>query len=215
MAQTPITLSEEQKKALEAAHTDLLVLQGTSRSPWVYALRLPTKQDVARNKAHAKRDEATANEQFLRMVAVFPTEDDLEWQIKQWPFAADGICISSAFRNFAGYTVDDDEFHVPTDAQKKIIDELDRPVLILKGSEQAPWTCILRQPTRQEAIGYKAAAKRAAVDANEKFVQRLCVYPPADELERHVAKWPLMAEGICDSKAFQEFIGFAVADSSK
>jgi hypothetical protein len=107
MAFTPVTFTEEQRKALEEKHEDILVLKGNERAPWLAVMKRPSRQEAVGYKTHAKRDQATANEQLLRAIIVHPTGEDLEKQLARWPLFVDGIVDTQAFRDFVGISVDD------------------------------------------------------------------------------------------------------------
>jgi hypothetical protein len=105
----PVILTLEKLAELEETHGEdnLLVMKGTERAPFVVALRRPDRKETIAYKDHAKRNSATANEQLLRKISVFPTGDDLEKQLARWPFLPDGVCDSAVFRDFVGIAVDE------------------------------------------------------------------------------------------------------------
>lgn len=82
-------------------------------------------------------------------------------------------------------------------------------ILVLKGGEKAPWVMVVRRPTRPETLAYKGAAKKQDGTANEQLVRRVTVFPAGADLERQLARWPFMPDGIVDAPAFKEFIGIA------
>lgn len=97
------------------------------------------------------------------------------------------------------------------------LEEEHEDVLVIRGSEKAPWLVVLRRPKREEAILFKQAAKRDSTTANEQFVRRICVYPkPGDEaFEKQVRRWALMTDGIAISPGFQEFLGITIENDLK
>jgi hypothetical protein len=104
----PLKLDDELKARLEDTHEDILILKGSERSPWIYVVRRPNRKEVLAYKHHAKRQDGTANEQFIRHITVFPTGDDLERQLERWPLAPDAISDASAFKDFVGFSVNED-----------------------------------------------------------------------------------------------------------
>ncbi len=108
MAYTPVTLSDEQKAALEAEHEDILVLRGGERAPWVVVIRRPKRQETIGYKTAAKRDNTTANEDFIRRIAAYPKAGEWERQLERWPFLCDGIADSNSFKEFLGLSVAED-----------------------------------------------------------------------------------------------------------
>ncbi len=107
MAFTPVTITDEQKASLEEKHEDILICTGDPEfSPWLVVVRRPTRQETIGFKAHAKKDETTANEQLVRRIAVFPSAADLDRQIERWPLLCDGISGSDKFRKFLGFNVE-------------------------------------------------------------------------------------------------------------
>lgn len=104
----PVELDDATRARLEEEHGDILVLRGTEKSPWVMVVRRPTRQETLGYKAVSKRGDGTANESLLRRTTVFPTGADLERQLQRWPFLADGIADSGAFREFVGIAVEAD-----------------------------------------------------------------------------------------------------------
>ena len=88
-------------------------------------------------------------------------------------------------------------------------------VLVLRGSERAPWLMVLRRPTRPETLAYKSQARRENANgspgtANEALMKRITVYPEQARMDVQFARWPLLADGIADATAFREFVGIAV-----
>ena len=99
--------------------------------------------------------------------------------------------------------------------QQKLEDEHE-DILVLRGpSAISPWLFVVRRPNRQETIGYKQAAKRDQTTANEVLIRRITVFPKGDDLEKQLARWPFVPDGIADNEAFKEFVGIAVDESLK
>ncbi len=108
MAYTPVTLSDEQKIALEAEHEDILVMKGGDRAPWLMVLRRAKRQETIGYKQHHKRDSTTANEQLVRKITIFPVGNDMEKQLDRWPFLCDGIADAESFKDFLGLSAAED-----------------------------------------------------------------------------------------------------------
>lgn len=108
MAYTPVTLSDEQKAALEQEHEDILILRGGERAPWIVVVKRPSRKDTLAYKLFAKRDNTTANEEFIKRIRVFPDESAFEKQLDRWPLLCDGIADSDAFKSFLGLAVGED-----------------------------------------------------------------------------------------------------------
>lgn len=97
-----------------------------------------------------------------------------------------------------------------TPEQIAALEDQHEDVLVLRGSEMAPWVAVLRRPTRQEAIGYKTHGKRDSTTANEQLITRICVFPAKEDFQRQLARWPFFVDGIADSPVFKEFVGISV-----
>lgn len=84
-------------------------------------------------------------------------------------------------------------------------------VMMFKGPELAPWICVVRRPTAEEAMAYKTMAHDAAkkTAANVKLVTAIAVYPKKDtpEWQRQYSRWPLFPDGLVLNKRFEEFCG--------
>lgn len=103
----PIELTDDKRQELEDEHEDILVLRGTERAPWVIVVRRPTRQETIGYKAHARKDNLTANEQLLARITVYPTGADYDRQVARWPFIPDGVAASKVFNEFVGIAVDE------------------------------------------------------------------------------------------------------------
>lgn len=77
--------------------------------------------------------------------------------------------------------------------------------------ELAPWLCVVRRPTAEEAIAYKTMANDPAkkVAANVKLITAISVYPKKDtpEWQRQYSRWPLFPDGLVLNKRFEAFCG--------
>ncbi len=98
-----------------------------------------------------------------------------------------------------------------SDADVERLDEEHDDVLVMKGPEIAPWLCIVRRPSADEAAAYKAMvsdpAKRPG--ANAKLVSALSVFPKkdTDEWKRQYSRWPMFCDGLVTNKRFEQFCG--------
>jgi len=106
----PLTITDAQIADLDEEHEDILVLRGPEKAPWVCVVRRPTRKETVAFKNHAKRDSATANEQLIRAICVFPSgkSEDFERQLNRWPFFVDGLTDTKSFKDFVGITVEED-----------------------------------------------------------------------------------------------------------
>lgn len=103
MAYEKVSLTDEQRAALEEKHEDLLVLDGDPEwSPWTIALRRPTPKETRGYKAHAKRDSTTANDELIRRLAVFPDPVSLDKILERWALTPDFIADRDSFKKFLG-----------------------------------------------------------------------------------------------------------------
>lgn len=100
---------------------------------------------------------------------------------------------------------------VPTKEQVEALDIENDDVLHLDGGEMAPWHIVVRRPTRNETLVYKAAARREgqSATANEGLIKKIAVFPDADAMKRICEKWALAPDGIVDSAKFKEFVGIS------
>ncbi len=84
-------------------------------------------------------------------------------------------------------------------------------VMYMKGPALAPWICVVRAPTADEAFAYKsmAADPIKKISANVKLVTALSVFPKKDteEWKRQYSRWPLFPDGLVANKRFEEFCG--------
>lgn len=84
-------------------------------------------------------------------------------------------------------------------------------VMVFKGPELAPWLCVVRRPTAEEAMAYKTMAHDAAkkTAANVKLVTAIAVFPKKDssEWQKQYSRWPLFPDGLVLNKRFEEFCG--------
>jgi hypothetical protein len=96
------------------------------------------------------------------------------------------------------------------------LEEKHDDVLILKGDpEMSPWLVVVRRPTRQETLGYKSHAKKDQTTANEQLIKRIAVFPVGDDMDRQLARWPFLPDGIADDDKFKRFMGLSVEASLK
>jgi len=99
-----------------------------------------------------------------------------------------------------------------SDEQLAALDELHDDVMVFKGhAELAPWLCVVRRPTAEEATAYKAMANDPAkkTAANTKLVTAIAVWPPkdSDDWKRQYTRWPLFPDGLVANKRFEAFCG--------
>lgn len=98
-----------------------------------------------------------------------------------------------------------------TNEQLDALDEEHDDVMPLKGSERAPWLCVVRRPNAEEALAYKtmAADPLKKTSANVKLITAISVYPKkdTDEWKRQYSRWPLFPDGLVAKKCFEEFCG--------
>lgn len=98
-----------------------------------------------------------------------------------------------------------------TDEQLAALDSEYDDVMQFKGPDLAPWLCVVRRPTAEEAQAYKALAHDPAkkTSANVKLVSAIAVYPKkdSDEWKRQYSRWPLFPDGLVVNKRFEEFCG--------
>ncbi len=94
----------------------------------------------------------------------------------------------------------------------KLDDEHD-DVMQFKGPELAPWLCVIRRPTAEEAMAYKTLANDPnplkKITANVKLVSALSVYPKKDseEWKAQYSRWPMFSDGLVKNSRFEEFCG--------
>jgi len=105
--------------------------------------------------------------------------------------------------------------YVPLEISADAIEALDAEhddVMVFRGDpELAPWLCVVRRPTADEALAYKTMANDPAkkISANTKLVTALSVYPKkdTDEWKRQYSRWPLFPDGLVVNKRFEAFCG--------
>ncbi len=99
-----------------------------------------------------------------------------------------------------------------TDEALTALDEAHDDVMMFKGDpELAPWVCVVRRPTAEEALAYKTMANDPAkkTSANTKLITALSVFPKkdTDEWKRQYSRWPLFPDGLVGNKRFETFCG--------
>lgn len=208
MAYQPVVLEDAKRAELEEKHGDVLVLQGTERSPWVVVLRPCNARDVDALRVAKARDATTANEVFVRRVAVFPEAEDFERQVARWPMLCDGIYVSDAFKEWAGLVADEVTDLGELNGAAKLAEDHD--VVAFCGRGPKRWTAVLRRPTRQETIGFKQALKQEQGNAGAKLLKRICLHPAGADFDRQLEEVPFFPDGIAEHKAFREFVGVAI-----
>ncbi len=94
------------------------------------------------------------------------------------------------------------------------LDEEHDDVMVFKGTELAPWLCVVRRPTAEECHAYKALANDSnpmkKITANVKLITAISVFPKKDteDWKRQYSRWPMFPDGLAiNSKSFQEFCG--------
>jgi hypothetical protein len=99
---------------------------------------------------------------------------------------------------------------ISDDDLSKLDDEHD-DVMHFHGPELAPWLCVIRRPTADEALAYKTMANDPLKkpSANVKLVTALSVYPKKDseEWKRQYSRWPMFPDGLVANKRFEMFCG--------
>ncbi len=85
-------------------------------------------------------------------------------------------------------------------------------VMCFRGDpELAPWLCVVRRPTTEEAHAYKAMANDPAkkISASAKLITALSVFPKKDteEWKRQYSRWPFFPDGLLTNKRFEAFCG--------
>ncbi len=105
--------------------------------------------------------------------------------------------------------------YVPLTISKEALAALDEEyddVLQFTGDpELAPWLCVVRRPTAEEAQAYKAMANDPAKkpNAGAKLITAIAVYPKkdTDEWKRQYSRWPFFPDGLMTNKRFETFCG--------
>lgn len=86
-------------------------------------------------------------------------------------------------------------------------------VMVFRGPELAPWLCVVRRPTAEEATAYKALANDPSpmkkITANVKFITAISVFPKkeSEEWKKQYSRWPLFPDGMARNSRFEEFCG--------
>lgn len=99
------------------------------------------------------------------------------------------------------------------DAALEALDAEHDDVMVFKGPELAPWLCVIRRPTAENAAAYKALANDAnamkKITANVKLIEAIAVFPKKDseEWKRQYSRWPFFADGLVKNSRFEEFCG--------
>jgi hypothetical protein len=77
--------------------------------------------------------------------------------------------------------------------------------------ELAPWLCVVRRPTAEEASAYLAMANdpQKKTHAVTKLVTAISVFPKkdTDEWRKQYSRWPLFPMGLAANKRFEAFCG--------
>lgn len=99
-----------------------------------------------------------------------------------------------------------------TDDELARLDTDNDDVMMFTGdAELAPWLCVVRRPTAEEALAYKtmAADPLKKTTANVKLVTALSVFPKkeTDEWKKQYSRWPLFPDGLVSNKRFEMFCG--------
>lgn len=78
-------------------------------------------------------------------------------------------------------------------------------------SDLAPWLCVVRRPTAEEALAYKAmgADPQKKISAGAKLISAISVYPKKDteEWKKQYSRWPFFPDGLIVNKRFEAFCG--------
>lgn len=92
----------------------------------------------------------------------------------------------------------------------------DEDFLVCDGGTMTPYQVMVRRPTRQEAIGYKAHHRRDPTTSSEELCKRIIVWPEKEVVERMAKKFGgFFYDGIVQSDPFQKFVGLAVGEQVK
>jgi hypothetical protein len=100
-----------------------------------------------------------------------------------------------------------------TDEQIAALENEYGDVGVFRGPPLAPWICVVRPPTAEEATAYKSLANDAntakKITANVKLISALSVFPKKDteEWKKQYSRWPLFPDGLARNSAFEEFCG--------
>lgn len=93
----------------------------------------------------------------------------------------------------------------------KLDDEHDDVLKFQGDRELAPWLCVVRRPTAEEAQAYKAMQADPAKkpNAGTKLITAISVFPKKDseEWKRQYSRWPFFPDGLIVNKRFEAFCG--------
>lgn len=96
------------------------------------------------------------------------------------------------------------------DSVKNALDEEHGDIMVLDGHpDMSPWRIVVRRPTRQESIGYKAAHKKDPTQSAEMLIKRLAVWPDRALVDEAFEAFPFLGDGVLADQAFQDFIGIS------
>ena len=92
------------------------------------------------------------------------------------------------------------------------LDEEHDDVMAFRGdAELAPWLCVVRRPTAEEATAYKSLANDPVkkISASAKLITAISVFPKkdTDEWRRQYSRWPFFPDGLLTNKRFEAFCG--------
>ncbi len=92
------------------------------------------------------------------------------------------------------------------------LDEQYDDVMAFRGdADLAPWLCVVRRPTAEEALAYKTMANDPAkkISAGTKLITALSVFPKkdSDEWKAQYSRWPFFPDGLLVNKRFEAFCG--------
>ena len=101
-----------------------------------------------------------------------------------------------------------------TDEELEKLDTEHDDVMKFQGDpELAPWLCVVRRPTAEEALAYKTMGADPAkkISANAKLITAISVFPKKDteEWKRQYSRWPFFPDGLADNKRFSAFCGLS------
>lgn len=104
-----------------------------------------------------------------------------------------------------------------TPEQLAALDSEHDDVQVFKGSAKAPWIAVLRRPTFDESIAYKAMAAKPEQKplSAVKLIERICVYPKGPDWKRQFDRWPFFPDAVSINPAFEDFIGASLTAAEK
>lgn len=104
-----------------------------------------------------------------------------------------------------------------SDEQLSQLEEHHEDILVLRGSERAPWLLVVKRPNRQQTIAYKQHAKKDSTTANEALFRHITVFPAAKDpdFDRQLNRWPLLCDAAAGSESFADFLGTTVNEQVK